>query len=110
MMALYIIVVVLVGLVVWQINRSTTGRIEGIVADRCEATNLGRREGNKRGQIMREFLGTAAQTRLATALKATDPVERSINQRAADRYNELATQIEDYPYLDCDGDGEADKP
>lgn len=123
-MAGYLFVVLAVFVVMWQANSATTQRLERQadevertaealekqVEARCDITNNGRIEGNKRGRVIREFLLTAAETRQAAALASKEPWERLGNAKAAKRYRQLATQIDDYPYLDCDDDGKPDGP
>lgn len=77
---------------------------------RCHVSNEGRAEVNRRGEITKEFLLTAAEARRATALASTEPWERISNANTAKRYRVLMDQIEPLEYHDCDRDGEPDQP
>jgi Na+-translocating ferredoxin:NAD+ oxidoreductase RnfG subunit len=121
---LYVFVTAIVTTLLWRINDGVTDQLHDQqrdiaaqqaqlareVTERCEISNAGRAEVNKRGDITKEFLLTAAEARRASALKSEQPWERITNANAAKRYRELAAQIEPLPFLDCDRDGKADTP
>lgn len=80
------------------------------VKARCHVSNEGRAEVNRRGDITKEFLLTAAEARRATALASNEAWERITNANTAKRYHILAARIKPLEYHDCDLNGEPDRP
>lgn len=71
------------------------------VVSSCERVNLLRQEVNRRGDVLREFLVSAAQVRDDTAALQTG-LEADLNRAAARRWRLLARSITDVPVPDCE--------
>lgn len=123
-MFMYLMVVVIAFIIMWRMNDRTSDRLEHHtqslaahqdvidkeVTRRCETANESRREINKRGIILKEFLISEGEARRVTALSTPDAWERVMNAKASSRYEELAGQVADLKYHDCDEDGRPDAP
>lgn len=121
---LYLFVVLAAFVIMVRMNQSTTDelqrqahaleeqqeQLEINVVQHCRLSNSARHEGNRRGEIIKEALLTASDSRRAAALGSSEPWARISNAKTANRYVELAAEIEEYEYLDCNDDGEPDLP
>lgn len=67
----------------------------------CERVNTVRAKANHDGDILQQYLISAAQARQATADISTGP-ERAINQRVATEWNDWATEIEAVDVPECE--------
>lgn len=123
-LGIYLLVVAIAVVLLWRIYDRTTDQLrhqqdmieqqqedlERGVHERCLLSNRGRAEINRRGEITKEFLTTAADARRATALGSKEPWERVANSKTSVRYRQLAKQIVPLEYLDCNDDGKPDEP
>lgn len=121
---LYLVVTAMVTFLLWRASDNVTDQLRDhqhrieeqqeqlaiAVLERCRISNDGRAEVNRRGEITKEFLLTAAEARRATALGSDEAWERISNTKTAKRYVILAAKIKPLEYNDCDLNGEPDLP